>query len=97
MPAGFEKGRFVGGGEVSCDAGDGVRKTCLVSCGTCDEGGGVMEDVSGGAGEVYLERSKCGASVDDEMSLSVILLGANGGLSGMRAGCRLPPWSSAMT
>jgi hypothetical protein len=83
----------VGGGDVSCDAGEGVRNTCLVSCGTWDEGGGVIEDVSGGAGEVYLERSKWGASVDEEISPSAIL-GASGGLSGMRAGCRLPPLSS---
>ena len=52
-----------------------------------------MEEVSGGAGEVYFERSKCGARVADEMSPSAVL-GASGGLSGMRAGCRLPPRSS---
>ena len=56
----------MGGGEVSCDMGDGVRGTCLIKCGTCEDGGGVMEDVVGGAGDVYFERSYCGIRFEVE-------------------------------
>jgi hypothetical protein len=46
--------------------GDGVRGTCLIKCGTCEDGGGVMEDVVGGAGDVYFERSYCGIRIEVE-------------------------------
>lgn len=47
----------VGGGDVNCGVGGvGVRKLARVS-GIWEEGGGVMEDVVLGAGDVNLTRS----------------------------------------
>jgi hypothetical protein len=56
-PDGWLGSLLVGGGEVSCGVGGvGVRMPARMS-GTWEEGGGVMEEVVRGAGDVNLTRS----------------------------------------
>lgn len=57
MIAVWEESLDVGGGDVSCGVGGvGVRMT-VCEWGIWEDGGGVMEEVVGGAGEVNLARS----------------------------------------